>query len=193
MNTVYQKGTATKESSTLVTFFSGDAVAEIPEITDIPLIAYQIKVVAAGGVECSGIISISGTQGGSFISEDLVIPGPGTYYSAKYYDLGTIPTITTSGLHNEDPTPTLVISPVDPVHFQSVNGSVTFSVDWIDETVEVRSKEGDITRFDSWFTTDTSLSVGDSIQYGNVEYSIEKVFAVKNISRAVDHYKVYVL
>lgn len=192
MTTWQQTGTAYRQSDEPISFFSGAAVDEIPEITNIPPVTYIVKIVVSGGTDPTGTVTIAGTQDGAAKTENVTINGNDTYYSINYFDPATAPTITTSGLSDEDPKPNLIITPVDPMFMQAINGSEDFSVDWISETVYVRDSNGDTVRFDQWCITDTELSVGEEITYDGVTYTVQKVREVKLMDRTVDHYKAYV-
>jgi hypothetical protein len=193
MTTSQQTETGYYEGGSAISFFSGAAVASIPAIpaASKPPVPYILKIVVTGAV-ATGSVVVAGTQAGAAKSETITISGAGTYYSNEYHDANTVPTITTTGLHDEDAPPTLTITPVDPVYRQAIAGSTEFSLDWIDETVKIRDSSGDTTRFDHWFITDTAFAVGDKIRYNGVTYTVEKVKAVKLMNRTTDHYQVYV-
>lgn len=163
--------------------FNGSAADELtPLIGAGTEFRVSAEVEIESGAAGSGTITIEGISGGNVVSDVLTFSGPGVLHSS--YLWSSLTRITTSGLADEVPKPTVKIRALDyqgtPKEYESREA---LRIRFENRTTHFMKSPGSLERSNARaFTIDNTLKIGDWIEYQSIKYQIEYIIVRCNLA-----------
>lgn len=159
-------------------FYDGPAVETLPlDITDIGGGGFKVKATVSAGAACTGTITITGFIDSTPRSETL------TYDMCRsktsVYTYTEITSVTTAGLHDEDPVPNVYLVAVD-AGGALITGTTweDFDCRWEDRNVSYWNDLGNLTLSDAKVMCEEEIEAGDWIRkktVGGAGFEVLKV------------------